>query len=209
MFVVAIFALSAVPVPFTDNRPTDAQLIEFYVTRRGETLVVALINTFTLLGVVAFIHGLSDAQRRAGSDRFADLTWRLGLVGLSLTLLYGTVQILPAFRLAEVDIGLARTLWDISLLIDAISFVVLAAFFGIASLGALVTRTLPRLVSYLGLLLAPAALGTGLIVLFDFSSFVGAAARGVAFLGFVVWMATVSGIFLRRYLRSRSAAVSV
>jgi serine/threonine-protein kinase len=201
-FVIALVILTwAFPVPFTDNQPTEPQLVEYYVAQRTAALLAWLINMLALSGYIAFVHGVRNTQRDTGNDRLAALTWQLGIFGMVLTVLAGVVAIVPAFRIAEADPGTARAFWDASTFVDALSFLALAAFVGTASLGGLVTRSMPRLVGYLGVLVAPFALIAGLVVLADFSSVAGGGVRGLSFLAFLLWTGAVAIILIRRHLR--------
>lgn len=194
VFVALFVALTFLATGPTSLDPSDAELTRFYIEAREATLVYAGINALAIGGFVAFTVALSRGLARSalGAAPLARATFWAGISGAALALSGLALSTLPAFRLAEAgDVAAVRTLWDLSIFVDALSFIPMALLAGIASYGAFRWKLLPRWIAYLGMGLALSAAIAGGFVLVDVD--VSTAVRALTYYVFLIWVASASG----------------
>ena len=130
--------------PPTVNDPSD-DVVSFFADNRGQVLVGTLLIGLGVLSMVWFVASLVEAMRRADEERLATAA----LIGFVLTFAVGTVSALTRASLAYSVAGIlqpdeARALFHVSLVMDAMSSLMFAAFAIAVGAASLRSGVLPR-----------------------------------------------------------------
>ena len=130
--------------PPTVNDPSD-DVVSFFGDNRGQVLMGTLFIGLGVLAMVWFVASLVEAMRRADEDRLATTA----LIGFVLTFAVGTVSALTRASLAYSVAGIlqpdeTRALFHVSLVMDAMSSLMFAAFAIAVGVASLRSGVLPR-----------------------------------------------------------------
>jgi hypothetical protein len=200
VFLVASFAVIPDSPPALDD-PV-GKIKSFYVDNSSSFQASVYLTGIAAFFFLWFLGTLGSALSRAeaGVARVSRIVYPAGAVTLALALVNAAVaDVLATRAAADADQAVIRALYDLQAFV--ISFVAfpIAALVAATSIVSHRTGLLPPLVTWLGFLLVPAWLLSGVAVLAETGAFSPTGAYGlIVLLVWLAWVLALSASLLRR-----------
>jgi hypothetical protein len=204
LFLIAVF-LPGTPPQTTASK---ASIVHYFNSHHRSGLIAAIAGGLGLIALLWFMGCVTNAMRKAGETRLADVSLGAAMIAMTAFLVSGGLTTALFYRIdtASIEKGMYIT----ATIVAAFAGFPLAAWIGAAAIAAFRTWAMPRWYAGLSGLAAVLALfNGGALAHSGFYSPTGAYGI-VAMIAVFVWIAVTSGLLMTEGERApRAAAIPV